>query len=113
MPKEKIGAEIHRLFYELDQWESKRIQVIEITTKIHHRLAWIHPFKNGNGRWARMIANLYLHQKGFPIIKWPNDPVLIRDVFRPKYLKALENADHGDYKELLKLHEKYWDPKNL
>lgn len=111
VPKEKIGAEIHRLLYELNQWESQPLQPLEIAIRIHHRLAWIHPFHNGNGRWARMIANLYLHQKGLPIVQWPNDPVLVKNHFRPRYLEALKKADRGDYGQLLKLHEEYHYPK--
>lgn len=106
--KEKIGAEIHKLLYELNQWESQSIQPLEIAVRIHHRLALIHPFNNGNGRWARMIANLYLHQKGLHVLQWPNDSVFIKNTFRPRYLEALKNADHGDFEQLLKLHEEYW-----
>lgn len=108
VPKEKIGAEIHRLLYELNQWESQSIQPLEIAVRIHHRLALIHPFNNGNGRWARMITNLYLHQKGLRVFQWPNDSAFIKNTFRPRYLEALKNADHGNFEQLLKLHEEYW-----
>lgn len=110
VPKEKIGAEIHKLLYDLNQWESQSVQPLEIAVKIHHRLALIHPFNNGNGRWARMISNLYLHQKRLHVFQWPNDPVFIKNNFRPKYLEALKKADRGDYGQLLKLHEEYWKP---
>ena len=108
VPREKIGAEIHKLLYELHQWESQSIQPLEIAVRIHQRLAFIHPFINGNGRWARMMANLYLYQKGLRIVQWPDDPVLIKNTFRPRYLEALKNADRGDYKKLLRLHQEYW-----
>ena len=32
----------------------------EIAVRLHHRLVAIHPFPNGNGRHARMMADLYL-----------------------------------------------------
>jgi Fic-DOC domain mobile mystery protein B len=104
--KEKIGAEIHKLFYDIGQWELQKDEPLEIAARIHHRLAWIHPFPNGNGRWARMIANLYLHKKKLPIIQWPIE----QEIFRPKYLKALKAADGGDDSSLLRLHSEYWKP---
>ena len=104
VPKEKIGSEIHKLFYDLRQWEDRKGQPLEIAAKIHHRLAFIHPFSNGNGRWARMIANLYLHREKLPIVQWSVD----QKIFRPKYLKALKAADKGDFEPFLKLHEEYW-----
>ena len=107
VPKEKIGAEIHKLFYDLRQWESEKVPPVEIAARLHHRLAFIHPFPNGNGRWARMVADLYLHKRGLPIVRWPED----QEVFRPRYLKALKAADNGDDEPLLKLHEEYWQEK--
>lgn len=104
VPKEKIGAEVHKLFYDLGQWELHGNSPMDIAVKIHHRLAFIHPFPNGNGRWARMVANLYLHKKKLPIVLWPEE----QKIFRPQYLKALKAADHGDYDLLLKLHNEYW-----
>ncbi|MDD5218580.1 MAG: mobile mystery protein B [Candidatus Omnitrophica bacterium] len=102
--KEQIGAEVHRLFYDLGQWELQGHPPVEIAVKIHHRLAFIHPFQNGNGRWARMVANLYLHKNKLPIVLWPEE----QKIFRPQYLKALKTADNGDYSLLLKLHKEYW-----
>jgi len=104
VPKEQIGAEIHKLFYDLGQWEERKEQPLEIAAKIHHRLAFIHPFANGNGRWARMVANLYLHKEKLPIVQWPEN----QKIFRPQYLKALKAADKGDHALLFKLHEEYW-----
>ena len=79
----------------------------EIASRIHHRLVSVHPFENGNGRWARLVANLYLHQKRQPLVEWPQDKKLIREVFKPAYLSALKSADYGDYGQLLKLHHEF------
>ena len=32
----------------------------EIAVRLHHRLVYIHPFPNGNGRHARLVADAYL-----------------------------------------------------
>jgi len=32
---------------------------------LHHRLAWIHPFQDGNGRVARLLTDCYMRCAGF------------------------------------------------
>lgn len=49
----------------------------------HYRLVTIHPFKDGNGRTARLLMNLILMQDGFT-------PTIIRKIDRKRYLDALE-----------------------
>lgn len=49
----------------------------------HYRLVTIHPFKDGNGRTARLLMNLILMQNGFT-------PTIIRKIDRKRYLDALE-----------------------
>ena len=99
----KMGAEIHALISELAAWEKEKMQVDEIAVRLHHRLVWIHPFENGNGRWARLITNIYLRKKGLAIIKWPSD---ISDI-RKKYIESLKQADLGDFNPLSKLQKQY------
>lgn len=108
-PPVKISSEVDRFLYDLHQWEKSRIEPFEIAVKLHHRLVQIHPFENGNGRWARLVANIYLHREKLPIIQWPSDEKLVRDVFKPRYLTALKKADHGKYDEFLTLHREYYD----
>lgn len=78
--------------------------IVEITARIHHRLVQIHPFENGNGRWARMVTNIYLKKKGFEPIQWPEEQMFIANEFREKYIKTLKAADLHDYQPLIKLH---------
>lgn len=106
-PAVKIGSEIDRFLYDFHQWEKAGMDVFEIGVRIHHRLVQIHPFENGNGRWARLVANIYLHRKKLSIIHWPSDEKLIKEEFKPKYLAALKKADQGKYEELLAVHRKY------
>ncbi|MBI3313920.1 MAG: mobile mystery protein B [Candidatus Omnitrophica bacterium] len=107
VPAVKIGSELHRLLADAHKWEEEKIPSIEIAVRIHHRLVEIHPFENGNGRWARLVTNLYLHRQNYPLIEWPSDPRLMREVFKPKYLTALKKADRGDYSLLSELHKEY------
>lgn len=103
VPVVKIPFELQRILFDFHTWEKEKMPMIEMVTRLHHRLVQVHPFENGNGRWARMIANICLHKKRLPIIEWPKDKVI-----RPKYLAALKAADHGDYEQILKFHNEYW-----
>ena len=42
----------------------------EIATRFHHRLVWIHPYPNGNGRRARLATDLLLGTRGFESFSW-------------------------------------------
>ena len=108
-PPARIGSEVDRFLHDLHQWEKSGMEAFEIVVRTHHRLVQIHPFENGNGRWARLAANIYLHRKKLPVIQWPSDEKLIKEVFKPRYLAALKKADHGNYDELLALHREYCD----
>ncbi len=63
----------------------------------HHRLAWIHPFADGNGRVARLHSHVLLHAMGLSNGIWSPLRGLART--QPRYYEALAHADmprHGD-----------------
>ncbi|SOD20543.1 Fic family protein [Pedobacter xixiisoli] len=64
-----------------------------LATLFHHKLAWIHPFFDGNGRTVRLAMNLLLMRKGFP-------PAIILKNDRKKYYDALNQANNGSYHKL-------------
>jgi Fic family protein len=57
----------------------------------HHRLAWIHPFVDGNGRVARLITHLQLVQLGLEPTLWSLSRGLARR--HQSYYSALTMAD--------------------
>lgn len=69
---------------------------IELATIFHHKLVWIHPFFDGNGRTVRLAMNLLLMRKGFP-------PAIILSNDRKKYYEALNQANNGNYHKLMLL----------
>lgn len=74
----------------------------EIAVRFHHRLVFIHAFANGNGRHARLIADVLIVQKGGGRFTWGMHQDLTRATsVRKQYIKALQSADRGDYSKLL------------
>lgn len=65
-------------------------------------MVWIHPFPNGNGRHARMMADALLKSLGQTAFTWGNGGSLVAaNEVRARYLAALRAADQGDYQLLL------------
>lgn len=74
-------------------------RVIEALAEVHTELLLIHPFREGNGRTARMLATLMALQAGLP----PLDFGAIRGSQRQGYFKAVQagiNEDYGPMKEI-------------
>jgi Fic family protein len=69
---------------------------IELAAVFHHKLVWIHPFFDGNGRTVRLAMNLLLMRCGFP-------PAIILKNDRKKYYEALNQANNGNYQKLMLL----------
>ncbi len=62
----------------------------------HHEMVKIHPFKDGNGRTARLLLNLILLKKGFPICN-------IKRNERSDYYTALSLVDQGEYEPIIEV----------
>lgn len=99
-----VSSELKKLVDDLAFWdEHKSFDVVEIAARLHHRAVQVHPFKNGNGRWSRMLANIYLLQNGLSPTKWQEDLLSKENPHRDEYIQALKLADHGDYSKLIEL----------
>ncbi len=99
-----VNMELKKLVDDLAFWEShKTFDTVEIASRVHHRAVQIHPFVNGNGRWARMLANIYLKQNGLNPTKWNEAQLSKENPHRDAYIKALKRADGGDYTRLIEL----------
>jgi Fic family protein len=72
------------------------LNIIELATVFHHKMVWIHPFFDGNGRTARLAMNLILLNAGYP-------PAIILRNDRSKYYDALNKANNGNYAKLMLL----------
>lgn len=68
----------------------------------HHRLAWIHPFDNGNGRLVRMVTYALLIKQGFRVDNGRIlNPTAVFCMDREKYYYMLSKADSGQKKDVL------------
>ena len=74
----------------------------EIAVRFHHRLVFIHPFPNGNGRHARMIADILVMKFGQPAFTWGSANLIKEGEARAEYLEVIRAADNGDMQPLLK-----------
>lgn len=73
----------------------KKLHPIELAARLHHQLVFIHPFLDGNGRTARLLMNVILMKKGYPLsIILKND--------RKKYYQVLQQADKKNYLPLIR-----------
>ncbi|WP_257607883.1 mobile mystery protein B [bacterium endosymbiont of Bathymodiolus sp. 5 South] len=99
-----VSTELKKLIDDLSFWhENKTFNTIEISARLHYRAVVIHPFLNGNGRWSRMLANIYLKQNELKPTKWNEDLLAQENIHRGDYIQALKQADNGDYELLIKL----------
>jgi Fic family protein len=71
----------------------------EIALRFHHRLVFIHPFSNGNGRHARLAADIFALKLGRPAFSWGANTDEATAV-RRAYLESLRRADQQDYAPL-------------
>ncbi len=64
-----------------------------VAARFHHRLVWIHPFVNGNGRHGRAAADLLLQGLGHPPFSWGAGTPGPTGEMRARYLSALRAMD--------------------
>ena len=75
----------------------------EIAIRFHHELVGvIHPFPNGNGRHARLHADVIAVKLERPEFTWGQNSIVGTGPTREAYIRALQAADHGNIQELLK-----------
>lgn len=90
MPPDAL--DVPRQMANLIHWlkrSERKLHTVELSAVLHHKLAAIHPFFDGNGRTARLVMNIILMMHGFPLaIILKND--------RKKYYDVLQKADDGD-----------------
>ncbi len=78
---------IQKQMQDLLSWfeqEKNKISPTELAAKFHYKFVKIHPFIDGNGRTVRILINIILMQKNYPLIIIPN-------IRRAEYISTLNS----------------------
>lgn len=98
----RIPIDLRQLLDDCRYWiEQGTYEPDEIAARFHHRLVFIHPFPNGNGRHARLAADLLLVKLGRPRYSWGQVNLVDPGETRKRYVSALRAADNQDIRPLL------------
>lgn len=98
----QIRVAVHGLFQDVATWsEFDTYPLDEQAARLHHRLTWIHPFPNGNGRTSRAMADLFLSSRGARPFSWGANTGLLPHQIRARYLEAVRAGDAHDWAPLL------------
>ena len=98
----RIQIEMVAMFDDVRYWlEKDTYPPDETAVRLHHRLVFIHPFPNGNGRHARMMADLLIERLGGKPFGWGGGALVGIGELRSRYIAALRAADGHDIKPLL------------
>jgi Fic-DOC domain mobile mystery protein B len=98
----EIPVALRQLLDDVKAWiEYKSYPPDEIAVRFHHRLVQIHPFPNGNGRHARLMADLLVMRLGGERFSWGRESLRDAGAMRQRYIAALQAADNHDTGPLL------------
>ena len=103
VPFHQISIEVKKLCDDVKYWiQNRTFTEDEIAARFHHRLVFIHLFPNGNGRHARLIADILLENiLAKPPLTWGSENLATAGLDRKKYIDSLVAADRGDYTRLM------------
>lgn len=83
-----INFEMSELFNWINN-NRQNYHPVEFAALLHKRFVFIHPFKDGNGRVARLLMNMTLIQDGYLL-------AIIPPILRNDYIALLEKAHKND-----------------
>jgi Fic-DOC domain mobile mystery protein B len=97
IPYYEIPVALRQLLDDTRVWiEQKSYPPEEIAVRFHHRLVQIHAFPNGNGRHARLMADLLVMSLGGERFSWGSANLQDAGALRRRYIAALQAADDHD-----------------
>lgn len=98
-----VPTELRQLLDDATYWlENETYSITDLAIIFHHRLVKIHLFPNGNGRHARLCADVIVAKYGGEKLTWGGNSDLTKPYdIRKAYIAALRDADAGNYEPLL------------
>ena len=98
----EIPVALRQLLGDAKAWiECNTYPPDEVAVRFHHRLVQIHPFPNGNGRHARLMADLLAMRLGRERFSWGRESLRDAGAMRQRYIADLRAADDHDMVPLL------------
>ena len=93
-PPEQVASEMDNLVGVFNAEPQQSVHVLKRAAFLHHAFVTIHPFQDGNGRIARLLASFVLIKEGlFPLSIDRDDG--------QRYIAALESADNKQYQPIV------------
>lgn len=98
----RIPQELPGVLNDVQFWiEHQTYSIDEISVRLHHRMVAVHPYPNGNGRHARMMADLLIEKLGGYAFSWGSGSLFDTGQLRDHYVSALRAADNHDIRPLV------------
>jgi Fic-DOC domain mobile mystery protein B len=98
----RIVTDVPMMFDDVGYWITNAVYSSdEIAVRLHHRLVAIHPFANGNGRHARLMADLLVERLTGTAFSWGAGTISGVGELRARYIAGLRSADAHDLGPLL------------
>lgn len=95
---QQIHVQLGGLLRNARYWiEHQSFSPDEIALRLHHGLVAIHPFPSGNGRHARLIADLLIMELGGEPFSWGGGTLRDIGMLRAEYIAALRAANAHEF----------------
>jgi Fic-DOC domain mobile mystery protein B len=93
---ERIAEGMGLFFDDAEGWiRCSTYPIHEVAVRLHHRLVSLHPWETGNGRHARLIADIAVAAHGEKPLTWGSGSQASGSA-RSRYIEAIRAADAGD-----------------
>jgi Fic-DOC domain mobile mystery protein B len=104
VPPELVPLELGRVAMDFGrEWEARdEGELLSFIARYHHALVSVHPFNNGNGRWARLACDAVVEKlTSGPSLVWASNTLVRDSGERSTYIDALKRADESNYQPLV------------
>lgn len=97
VPHVEIRERLGQLLGNARYWiENKTVDLDEAAVRLHYESVFIHPFPNGNGRHARLLADVVVSKFGREAFTWGSKELVDVGPVRQEYIRCLKLADENN-----------------